>query len=217
MLYTSTSALFASARHASRAASCFRSRTIERLLRFALRKMWPMPALRKGHAERITSPPGGSTLTTSAPKSARICVAYGPITTVVRSRTRTPARGPLISFRLDVRQLHKLRPVGDFGLDESAELGRIHRRYIHADGGEPLLDLGLYERLHVGLVQPLHDRLRQLRRRDEREPGDHLVARQLLGDGRLVGRERAPLAGSDAEATQLAALLLRERVGEVDE
>src|SRR5690348_14222537 len=44
----------------------------------------------------MTSPPGGSTLITSAPKSARICVAYGPITTVVRSSTRTPASGPLM-------------------------------------------------------------------------------------------------------------------------
>src|SRR5438045_10740 len=44
----------------------------------------------------MTSPPGGSTLITSAPKSARICVAYGPITTVVRSSTRTPLSGPLM-------------------------------------------------------------------------------------------------------------------------
>src|SRR5262245_23922194 len=41
------------------------------------------------------SPSGGSTFTTSAPMSAMIWVQYGPITTAVRSTTRTPASGPL--------------------------------------------------------------------------------------------------------------------------
>src|SRR5215207_1341944 len=40
------------------------------------------------------SPSGGSTLMTSAPMSAMIWVQYGPITTAVRSSTRTPANGP---------------------------------------------------------------------------------------------------------------------------
>src|SRR6516164_6108776 len=42
----------------------------------------------------MMSPSGGSILTTSAPRSARICVASGPRTTVVRSRTLIPASGP---------------------------------------------------------------------------------------------------------------------------
>src|SRR5215472_17485029 len=42
----------------------------------------------------MMSPSGGSILTTSAPRSARICVANGPSTTVVRSRILIPASGP---------------------------------------------------------------------------------------------------------------------------
>src|SRR2546427_6427128 len=40
------------------------------------------------------SPPGGSILRTSAPISARSCVAYGPGRQIVRSRTRSPASSP---------------------------------------------------------------------------------------------------------------------------
>src|SRR5262245_27444946 len=105
-----------------------------------------MPGLLKGHACRITSPSGGSTLITSAPKSARICVAYGPITTVVRSRTRTPCSGPAIRaslFRLYSGFLGHLRPLGGLGLDELAELRGVHRRDVGAERIEA--------RLHVGL------------------------------------------------------------------
>ncbi len=63
------------ARQASRPAGFFRSSTTERLLRLAFMKMCPMPLERIGALWRITSPSGGSSLTTSAPKSARIWVA----------------------------------------------------------------------------------------------------------------------------------------------
>src|SRR5437868_13807036 len=43
---------------------------------------------------RIISPSGGSILTTSAPRSPRICVATGPRTAIVMSMTRLPANGP---------------------------------------------------------------------------------------------------------------------------
>ena len=49
---------------------------------------WRSPA-----AGRV--PSGGSTLTTSAPRSARSIVAYGPASTVERSMTRSPASGPV--------------------------------------------------------------------------------------------------------------------------
>ena len=51
---------------------------------------------------RRRSPSGGSTLITSAPMSARCCVANGPSSTAVRSITRTPSSGPGIfpSFEL---------------------------------------------------------------------------------------------------------------------
>src|SRR4029453_4946799 len=42
------------------------------------------------------SPPGGLTLITSAPWSARNIVANGPDTTLVRSMTRTPDNGPVM-------------------------------------------------------------------------------------------------------------------------
>src|SRR6478672_8819237 len=42
----------------------------------------------------MLSPSCVSTLITSAPSSARIWVANGPITTVVRSSTLTPCKGP---------------------------------------------------------------------------------------------------------------------------
>src|SRR5215475_13741595 len=46
---------------------------------------------------RSRSPSGGSTLITSAPMSARCCVANGPNSTAVRSITFTPASGPGIA------------------------------------------------------------------------------------------------------------------------
>ncbi len=53
-----------------------------------------MPGLRHGPMRRSESPSGASIFTTSAPSSASNRVADGPITTVVRSSTRTPASGP---------------------------------------------------------------------------------------------------------------------------
>ena len=58
----------------------FRSRAIERLLRFEETKSGVNPPPR-----RMTSPSGVSTFTTSAPWSASIIVAFGPETTLVRS------------------------------------------------------------------------------------------------------------------------------------
>ena len=65
-----------------------------RLPRCMKRKSEPIPACRATPPLRITSPSGGSTLTTSAPYPARMWVAHGPITTVERSRILIPASGP---------------------------------------------------------------------------------------------------------------------------
>src|SRR6478672_4386131 len=74
-----------------------------------------MARLRIGPTSRMLSPSCGSTLITSAPSSARIWVANGPITTVVRSRIRTPDRGPgivlLRLFRLDSGGAHEFTSV----------------------------------------------------------------------------------------------------------
>ena len=45
---------------------------------------------------RGAAPAGASILTTSAPMSPSICVASGPATTEVRSRMRTPLKGPVM-------------------------------------------------------------------------------------------------------------------------
>src|ERR1700681_577636 len=57
-----------------------------------------MPGFFENPEWRIGSPSGASILITSAPMSPRICVASGPSTLIVRSRTRMPLRGPLISW-----------------------------------------------------------------------------------------------------------------------
>src|SRR5258705_10380819 len=59
------------------------------LLRLKVRKK-PMP--RPGRL-RVLSPPGGSILITSAPRSARIIPHVGPMTMCVNSMTRTPSSG----------------------------------------------------------------------------------------------------------------------------
>src|SRR4051812_17137257 len=48
-----------------------------------------------GPQARATSPVGGSTLITSAPRSASSIVQNGPDSTWVRSTTRSPASGPV--------------------------------------------------------------------------------------------------------------------------
>src|SRR5690606_17067470 len=69
--------------------------TMDRLERLAFRKIGPMPGERLGPMLRTRSPFGGSILMTSAPKSPRNWVAYGPINTAVRSMIFTPASGPI--------------------------------------------------------------------------------------------------------------------------
>src|SRR5258706_11080487 len=59
------------------------------LLRLNERKK-PMPS--PGSC-RVLSPPGGSILITSAPRSARIIPHVGPMTMCVNSMTRTPSSG----------------------------------------------------------------------------------------------------------------------------
>src|ERR1700752_2632551 len=54
---------------------------------------------------RVLSPPGGSTLTTSAPRSPRIMPQVGPITMCVNSTTRTPLSGRLRTCAAVLRTL----------------------------------------------------------------------------------------------------------------
>src|SRR6478609_12058583 len=92
-----TSACRTSARRASRPASLRRSNTTLRLPRLTLTNTPLIPGSGPTEMNLVLSPCGGSTLITSAPMSAMICVQYGPITIAVRSTTRTPLRGPWLT------------------------------------------------------------------------------------------------------------------------
>src|SRR4051812_46393136 len=65
-------------------------------------KVWLIPAERCGSTCRNTSPVGGSSLITSAPKSPRIWAASGPIPSDVMSMTRRPVSGPLSGACCDI-------------------------------------------------------------------------------------------------------------------
>src|SRR3954447_12977033 len=54
-----------------------------------------MPFRTGGCQLRVSSPPGDSTLTTSAPRSASSIVAYGPARIREKSATSRPASGPV--------------------------------------------------------------------------------------------------------------------------
>ncbi len=92
---TSTSAVATSLRSVARSPSCSKSSAIERFPQFVFTKYADVPP-RPDPTLRRMSPTGGrSTFTTSAPCWARTIVANGPERFMVRSRMRTPARGPV--------------------------------------------------------------------------------------------------------------------------
>ena len=85
-LWWTTSAQPTRASRAGRAAGDLRSRATPRLPRWqAAKTRWTW---------RIWSPPVASTLTTSAPRSARSMGPRGPARKLPRSRTRRPSEGP---------------------------------------------------------------------------------------------------------------------------
>src|SRR5215813_13073321 len=99
---TMTSARFTKGCSWARSSTFFRSRATLRLPR--LRS--PKPTLSCPHLgarPRISSPRGGSILTTSAPASANSSVASGPGSRVEKSRTNRPSRG-LIALSLFWRE-----------------------------------------------------------------------------------------------------------------
>ena len=64
-----------------------------RLLRLMPRNAADSPLMNGGPMRRESSPPGFSTLTTSAPMSASSIVQNGPAITCVQSRMVTPSSG----------------------------------------------------------------------------------------------------------------------------
>src|SRR6185436_6154190 len=94
--WTSTSACPTSFLRTSMPALLLMSMASDRLPRLdEINSAENSPPLSMGaRLRRVMSPEIGSILMTSAPWSARNIVANGPDTTPVKSRTRTPARGP---------------------------------------------------------------------------------------------------------------------------
>src|SRR5689334_10705754 len=96
---------------------------------------------------RPSSPaPGRSTLMTSAPRSARIMLAAGPATMVLRSRTRIPERTDGISLcsqkSAGFFDLLKGRPAAA-SIDAEFEQGLLQRRQLKG-------------RLRIDRCEPFH-------------------------------------------------------------
>ena len=97
------SAVATSRSAASTPSGCFRSSAMLFLLRLKVgKKPAPEPSRR-----RVSSPPIGSTLITSAPRSPSSMPQVGPITMWVNSTTRMPAYGS--GFDSDKRRSSKKR------------------------------------------------------------------------------------------------------------
>src|SRR5688500_15799563 len=97
---TTTSALSMSGLSVATASGAFKSIAMLRLPRLSSAK-FTLSVPKRGVCERISSPrPGRSILITSAPASARISVASGPGSSVLKSRTRMPSRGCIRRFLL---------------------------------------------------------------------------------------------------------------------
>src|SRR5258706_14293184 len=80
------------------------------------------------------SPCGGSSLMMSAPRSARICVAYGPERNCVRSSTRMPVSGRSGAFAAIGSALENVDRAGAMVEAGNAAAGGVrqsHLRILH--------------------------------------------------------------------------------------
>ena len=89
-----TSDVAAMRKNAARPAPCLRSSTTLRLFRIRFIDTPDNSLCEPGPMKRFVSPTAVSIVMTSAPRSPSVWVASGPITTVLRSSTRTPSSGP---------------------------------------------------------------------------------------------------------------------------
>src|SRR5207247_3162529 len=97
-------------RNMSRPRSDFRLSVTPFLLEFSSRKNHASSPRLSDSAVRPCSPEGGSILTTSAPSHASICVALGPASYCVKSRTRIPSRAFAIEWPPIVEPIIEARP-----------------------------------------------------------------------------------------------------------
>src|SRR3989440_8637754 len=103
----------------ARPSACFKSTARLFLLRLNTGKK-PAPACSR---RRVLSPSSGSTLITSAPRSASISPQEGPITMCANSTTRTPSSSGTESFgQAGERRVAVDRLLGD-GLDQDLARG----------------------------------------------------------------------------------------------
>src|SRR5947208_3250677 len=127
---TATCACAASRATTSAASGSLRLSAMLRLFRFSVANC-------TGTYERPGSPRGGSTLITSAPRSAKMAVANGPGTNIEKSMTRMPASG---SHGSDTGRLDPVvecdpavdddRRAGDVRAVALGQNGHRHRRHV---------------------------------------------------------------------------------------
>src|SRR6185295_4317743 len=154
--WTSTSACPTSFLRTSTPALLLMSTASDRLPRLdEMNSAENSPPLSMGaRLRRVMSPEIGSILMTSAPWSAKNIVANGPDTTPVKSRTRTPARGPgivlilsavrraLIILSQSPHGVHKSDLMtqechGRTGFDTSSGSAKGRRAYRAEANGQP--------------------------------------------------------------------------------
>src|SRR5690349_5316076 len=160
-LLTKTSARAISALMAASPSGCLISSPMLLLFRLKLMNLPDMAGVRLPAArKRRISPPGASTFTTSAPWSARVRVQIGPTTTVVRSTTFTPSKGPAKSGELQ-RHLAAEHALGI--RHPGIHLAIFHRAAVQGDGGADIDRPGQPCReMHQPLVgRVLHRRVQQ--------------------------------------------------------
>src|SRR5579883_3289668 len=150
----------------SRARGCLRSRTTLRLFRFMPRKAAATPWTKGGPRVRPHSPPGGSTFTTSAPRSPRYMVQMGPAAPWEKSRTRSPSSTVPMGSSRAAEGVHRVvAEVGGDLFGRPLPVGAVpphhpvdhpqhgEAREAHVGGGElPPCDPVLHDAAEEGLV-----------------------------------------------------------------
>src|SRR5687767_1991479 len=216
----STSAFFSSLRTRSRPSGFCRSTARLFLLRLNTGKK-PAPA---ASSRRVLSPASGSTLITSAPRSASASPQEGPITMCANSTTRTPSSGSTESFG-DARQGEMA--VGRFLRDGvHHQLARRHQ-LVEVDAG-----------LHAHRLEHEHQvfgddvAARAGRERAAAEPAKRTVemAHAFLVSGERIGQAQAAgvvqmsrlelpadlFSDSGEEALDLCRVCVAHRIGQAD-
>src|SRR5260370_20071629 len=174
----------------SRPSGCLRSTARLFLLRLKTGKK-PAPACSR---RRVLSPSSGSTLITSAPRSASISPQEGPITMCANSTTRTPSSSGTESFgQSGERRVAVDRLVGNGGhqdLARSEQLVQVHAG-AHAHAFE-----------HEHQVLGDHVAARAGRERAAAEPAHRAVeaAHAFLVGGERVGRSEERRVGKECRS-----------------